>query len=292
MRIAPVPGVLVLLTLASAAGAATIEVGMSDRAFTPDVIAIQVGDTVLWRNTSGRPHTVTSGSDGVWDGLFDSLNMEPDAEFSYTFNETGSFPYYCDYHLPEMQARVEVMPATDAIELKLVKSNLTDIALSWSGGGAPYDVRRGMLRDGSDLMSIELVSSGTTTTDPGAVGDGASFYSYVVEGEPPPAPPTLTDVQNAVFTPVCTACHSGSSPSAGLNLEAGLSWAATVGVASGQQPALNRIEPGDPDQSYLVRKVEGDPSIDGQQMPRGGPPLSADLIQMIRAWILDGAPNN
>ena len=39
-------------------------------------------------------------------------------------------------------------------------------------------------------------------------------------------------------------------------------------------------------------KVEGHPSISGQQMPRGGPPLSPDQIAMIRAWILDGAPDN
>ena len=72
----------------------------------------------------------------------------------------------------------------------------------------------------------------------------------------------------------------------------GLSRAATVGVASGQQPALQLIEAGNPDQSYLVRKIEGDPSINGQQMPRGGPPLSTDLIEMIRAWTLDGAPDS
>ena len=55
-------------------------------------------------------------------------------------------------------------------------------------------------------------------------------------------------------------------------------------------PALLRVNPGNPDESYLVRKIEGGPDIAGGQMPLGGTPLSEGLIGMVRGWITFGAP--
>jgi hypothetical protein len=49
---------------------------------------------------------------------------------------------------------------------------------------------------------------------------------------------------------------------------------------------------GNPDNSYLVRKLEGTAGITGSRMPLGGPPLDAALIANVRAWITAGAPNN
>jgi hypothetical protein len=42
----------------------------------------------------------------------------------------------------------------------------------------------------------------------------------------------------------------------------------------------------------MYLKVTGDPSIVGSQMPLGGPPLSAALINLLRDWIERGAPND
>jgi len=69
------------------------------------------------------------------------------------------------------------------------------------------------------------------------------------------------------------------------------SFAALVDVASIQVPALDRVEPGDPDNSYLIHKLEGTQSV-GTRMPQGGPFLDQATIDMIRQWIADGAPNN
>jgi hypothetical protein len=52
------------------------------------------------------------------------------------------------------------------------------------------------------------------------------------------------------------------------------------------------VIPGNPDLSYLVRKLEGGPGITGARMPLGGPPLDPALIANVRAWITAGAPNN
>lgn len=74
-------------------------VGMTTTSFTPSDIEVEVGDTVTWENNSSVAHTVTSGSDGQHDGEFDSGNMAPGEEFSFQFNEVGTYNYYCIPHL-------------------------------------------------------------------------------------------------------------------------------------------------------------------------------------------------
>jgi len=74
-------------------------VGMTTSSFTPSDIEIEVGETVTWTNDNSVSHTVTSGSDGEHDGMFDSGNLPPGEEFSYQFDETGTFDYYCIPHL-------------------------------------------------------------------------------------------------------------------------------------------------------------------------------------------------
>lgn len=110
-----------------------------------------------------------------------------------------------------------------------------------------------------------------------------------------PQPVTLAQLQQTIFTPLCAGCHTGGGASlpASMNLSsAAASHAALVGVASVEQPALNRVAPNDPNNSYLVHKIEGAPGIGGARMPLGGAPLSADLIANVRAWIQAGAANN
>ncbi|PWN07354.1 cupredoxin domain-containing protein [Rhodohalobacter mucosus] len=84
------------------------EVWMVNRAFTPATLEIERGTTITWQNESSEVHTVTSGSNRNHDGLFDSGNISPGSTFSYTFNETGTFDYYCIPH-PGMNASIVVV---------------------------------------------------------------------------------------------------------------------------------------------------------------------------------------
>lgn len=95
-----------------------------------------------------------------------------------------------------------------------------------------------------------------------------------------------------IFTNHCaiSGCHSGSSPKAGQNLSESFAYNEIVNVNSSEQPALKRIHPGQPDNSYLVRKIEGTIGIDGDRMPQDGPPyLTTAQIDTIRLWISNGA---
>lgn len=95
-------------------------------------------------------------------------------------------------------------------------------------------------------------------------------------------------IQDNVFTPICTVCHAGAGAPQGLRLDAANSFNLLVNVPSTESPSTLRIKPGDPDNSYLVQKIEGHASV-GAQMPLGGPPLAADAIAAIRQWVTDGA---
>ena len=104
---------------------------------------------------------------------------------------------------------------------------------------------------------------------------------------------TLAQIQATVFTPICAGCHTGPTSGTlpgGMNLSnASASFASLVGVASLQVPGLQRVEPGDPDNSYLIHKLEGTQTV-GVRMPFGGQPLPQATIDQIRGWIADGAP--
>jgi hypothetical protein len=103
---------------------------------------------------------------------------------------------------------------------------------------------------------------------------------------------TFQSIQDTVFTPSCavSGCHAGPTPQQGMNLASGQAYAAIVNVPSMEVPSLLRIKPGDPDNSYLVQKIEGTAAV-GSRMPLGGPALPADRIQAIRQWISEGAPD-
>jgi hypothetical protein len=98
-------------------------------------------------------------------------------------------------------------------------------------------------------------------------------------------------IQDNVFTPICSKCHIGASAPEGLQLDAAHSYNLLVGVPSAEEPTLLRVKPGDPDNSYMVQKIEGASGILGGQMPLGETPLPQATIAAIRQWITNGAPN-
>ena len=124
-------------------------------------------------------------------------------------------------------------------------------------------------------------------------GDGEGLIEPDDEpaAPPPQEAPTFSDIQTMIFIPVCV-CHVGAAAPLGLVLNTEDSIDMLVNIPSVEVPDLFRVEPGNPDDSYLVRKLEGGPDIVGAQMPLGGPPLAQDMIDMVREWIMAGALDN
>lgn len=106
---------------------------------------------------------------------------------------------------------------------------------------------------------------------------------------------TFNQIQTGIFTPSCAkaGCHASSSASGGLVLAAGQAYADVVGQPAQEEPQLDYVRPGNPEASYLLKKVRGDPDITGGHMPLDGPPfLSSQQIAGLAAWIQAGAPRN
>jgi hypothetical protein len=101
----------------------------------------------------------------------------------------------------------------------------------------------------------------------------------------------LQSIEENVFTPICSKCHIGASAPEGLQLDAAHAYEDLVGVPSAEEPNLERVNPGNPNLSYMVLKIEGASGIEGAQMPFGETPLPQSTIDAIRQWISNGAPN-
>ena len=120
-------------------------------------------------------------------------------------------------------------------------------------------------------------------------------------GPTPDLEPTFSSIQRDIFENgdasgrvACVNCHNtaGRQFAGGLNLESSVAYNNLVNVPSVQRPALLRVAPGDPENSYLIHKVEGRPGIFGQRMPLNSPPLTDGQIRVIRRWIERGAAND
>ena len=68
--------------------------------FLPGEVTIAAGGHVEWANTDEAMHFATSGDGATMtpDGVFDSGMMNPGDTFSFTFEEPGTYPYYCMVH--------------------------------------------------------------------------------------------------------------------------------------------------------------------------------------------------
>lgn len=119
-----------------------------------------------------------------------------------------------------------------------------------------------------------------------------------VTGPTPDLTPTFDSINRDIFQSAdlagrtsCVTCHTtvGRQPAAGLNM-AGDAHAAMVNVPSRQRPDMLLVAPGDPDNSYLIHKLEGRSGIVGLRMPRNPPYLTDGQIRVVRRWIQNGAP--
>jgi len=127
----------------------------TDNWYEPPVISIQKGDTVTWLNDDREGHTVTSGEGpgrfgwmggdkfGEPTGYFESGRFMEGDSWSFTFNETGLFSYFCTIH-PWMEGVIIVGEAIpdyphDATGNKIEKfplieytsDGLVEIDLTW-----------------------------------------------------------------------------------------------------------------------------------------------------------------
>lgn len=81
----------------------TYNISIANYAFEKNTLTINKGDTIVWKNDDSVPHQIQG------DELTDlkSPIMGNGLTYSFTFNNVGTFNYYCTIH-PMMKANIIV----------------------------------------------------------------------------------------------------------------------------------------------------------------------------------------
>ncbi len=79
----------------------------TDRCYIPSLIVIEKGKQVTWVNEDSAFHSITSGFYDTPTDLFDSGHLDPFESYTITFDEIGTYDYFCTLH-PWMKGQVIV----------------------------------------------------------------------------------------------------------------------------------------------------------------------------------------
>jgi hypothetical protein len=139
----------------------------------------------------------------------------------------------------------------------------------------------------------------TATVTGSAPPTSTATVTPTVTPSPSPSPTAtvdmFTEIQTTIFNTTCVDafCHDTATKSGNLTLVEGLSYANLVGVTPQNAAAVAagylRVDPFNPDNSFLLVKVTNPTPLEGNRMPLLKPPLSATQIELIRDWIAAGA---
>ena len=110
------------------------------------------------------------------------------------------------------------------------------------------------------------------------------------------ATPSFSANVEPIFEKRCATggCHSLATGQAGLTLAPGVAYDEIVGVPSALRPAVLRVRPGQPSQSWVVTMISADDAARQgfSRMPLATQPLTPNQIQTIVRWIEQGALRN
>lgn len=134
--------------------------------------------------------------------------------------------------------------------------------IAWVKAGAKDDTGTAPKKTTTQATAAVTTTTATTTAAPVDLAH-VSFKNNVLP----------------IFQQHCQKCHGNDNPEEGLELT---SYRTTM---TGSQNG-SVVEPGDPDNSYLVKMVVS------KKMPKKGPPLSSAEIDTIIAWIKAGAKDD
>ena len=233
-------------TVSAPAGSSVPGCEQTNECFIPYEITVDVGATVTWSNDDTAVHTVTSGSaaDGP-NGIFDSSLFMAGTTFSVTFDQDGTFDYFCMVH-PWMMGQIIVgeggpTPIPPSVNVRTDQSTYQPgEAVEVSGSVRHFDGRTVSLKIVNPFGSLVLVdqvvlSSGgafkeqykiagpqwiksgsyTVTVQAGFAKAQNDFFLRILYTIPPPSQPT-TEFEGAAVIESKTVESIESEPTSGL----------------------------------------------------------------------------
>lgn len=161
---------ITLLLFAQGAQAATVSLTVDDTMnFSPAVLTIHAGDTVVFENTHSYPHNIVADPKLAKDPAnvslpegatpFHSPLLNEGQTFSFTLTVPGTYNYICGKHEKMgMKGQIIVKPAEDSTELELHSYNC-GVGLYHNGGikeskGFTFVQKA----DGDDYQKIQIDS--------------------------------------------------------------------------------------------------------------------------------------
>lgn len=101
-----IAGVAAALTTSACAGSTAAESNAGDDAavtiesfiFSPTPLEVPVGSTVTWSNEDKILHTATAGTPDAPTDVFDIEMAEAGTSGAFTFEEAGTYDYFCSRH--------------------------------------------------------------------------------------------------------------------------------------------------------------------------------------------------
>lgn len=249
------------------------------------------------------PGTTTSFSQiaSVGPGVvvFSDTGLPAAQTFTYrvrAFNATGDSPYS-----NTIAGATGIAPPTAPSGLVRSSRTTSQIVIAWNDNSSNETGFRIERAPGtsSSFAEIATVGAGVTTFTNSGLGGNQTFTYHVrafnAGGDSPPSnnltAKTLVSYAGQVHplfssSPSCTGCHTGSTPSGGLNLN---------GTASSVFPAVSaRVNVGTPCDSLILKKPSRTTCAGGAFSHSGGTlwPTSSTQYGTTLLWIQEGAANN
>jgi plastocyanin len=105
-RLAAISAMALLMALSAVCNSITDEelpppnhIWMEATTFKPETLEVNPGAVVTWTNAAAVNHTSTSGVDGTPDSIWNSGPVPPGDSFARKFATSGTYPYYCQFHV-------------------------------------------------------------------------------------------------------------------------------------------------------------------------------------------------
>ena len=84
-----------------------VRVNIAKMKYDAPEVTIKAGQTVTWVNEEMMPHNVAFKAGMIGDAKLDGAMLKKDQAYSITFNEAGTYDYFCTPH-PFMKGKVIV----------------------------------------------------------------------------------------------------------------------------------------------------------------------------------------
>ena len=163
-----------------------------DDEFSPKILRVPIGSTVIWESGGANDHNVIA-SDGSWQAVssdyFEYGIITKGDQFEHTFTEAGVYEYYCPFHGTNNKGMVGIIIVGDVDYVPPPEE--VNITLSTDvlevGKGADYETIQSAV-DAAKAGDLVLINSGVynesvTITTPYLTIRGKDRNGVIIDGE-------------------------------------------------------------------------------------------------------------